>query len=244
MGRKCRMAAVLTGLLLTFPLAASAKEVPTVTFNGGSELVYGDDPAEELGDAFHDMLPGEVRSQEIRFANTSGKTVDFYMKTEVLKTLEAGQADGAYYEVSLVTEQDGKKNVLFGNDDGTPERIGGAGSQGLGKLNEELGTWLKTAELEPGNEAVLTFTVGLDGESTGNGYMDREAVFQYGFRAEYTEPETKETEKPPVKQVTARSVFTGDTANGAVWGIVLILAAGTAGAAAVRRKNGKNRTGE
>ena len=47
MGRKCRMAAVLTGLLLTFPLTASAKEVPTVTFNGGSELVYGDDPAEK-----------------------------------------------------------------------------------------------------------------------------------------------------------------------------------------------------
>ena len=113
-------------LMLSLPMVVCAEDTPKATFNGSKEIQYNYDDTANFGDGFVDMMPGETRSQDIILENTSDKTVDFYMRTETLKTFEeVKKTSGAAYQVMLtVTDPEGTRVIYGGSEEDGSSRIG------------------------------------------------------------------------------------------------------------------------
>lgn len=172
--------------VLSLPMITYAENTPRATFDGSTEIKYNYDDTTNFGDGFVNMMPGETRTQDIILDNTSEKIVDFYMRTETLKTFEeVKKTSGAAYQVMLtVTDPSGTRVIYGGTEEDGSSRIG-ADDQGLGNLNGNINEWFKVVTLDHNQQATITMKVSLDGESHTNSYMDAEGTFQFEFKAGY-----------------------------------------------------------
>ena len=229
---------ILALMLGLSTIAYAAEETPTVTFDGSEDIKYNYEDTDHFGTDFNDMQPGEERVQEMLLKNTSKKSVDFFMRTEVLKAFEdAKKASEAAYQISLTITRDGKTETIYGGNESDGTARIGADENGLRDMNGSLQEWLLVANLKPSRTATLKMTVLLDGESHTNDYQAADGTFQFEFRAGYDDapPQTEiVTEKQadkivhnkvitpgPVNKVV-RQVKTGDDTPFEIW----ILAAG------------------
>ena len=224
MKKRIKFLCILCIAMLSLPMTVCAEETPKATFDGTNELKYNYDDTANFGDGFVNMMPGETRSQEIILENTSNKTVDFYMKTEILKTFEeVKKTSGAAYQVMLtITNPNGTGVIYGGSEEDGSGRIG-ADDQGLGNLNDSMGDWYMVATLEPTEEAVITLSVSLDGESHTNSYQSAEGTFQFEFKAGYDDRQTvftiyEQLEDTIIEQIIYSDVVkTGDNAMSSLW---------------------------
>lgn len=204
-------------LVLSLPMVVCAADTPKATFDGSKEIQYNYDDTTNFGDGFVNMMPGETRSQDIILENTSDKTVDFYMKTETLKTFEeVKKTSGAAYQVMLtVTDSEGTRVIYGGSEEDGSSRIG-ADEEGLGNLNGNISEWFKVVTLNQKQQATVTLQVSLDGESHDNSYQAAEGTFQFEFKAGYDDVKNvvtiyEQLEDVVVNQIVyADSVKTGD----------------------------------
>ena len=224
---------MLALLLSLSTIAYGAEETPTVTFDGSEDIKYNYDDTDNFGTKFNDMQPGEERVQEILLKNTSNKSIDFFMRTEVLKAFEdAKKASEAAYQISLTITQDGKTETIYGGNESDGTARIGADENGLKDMNVSLQEWLMLVNLKPSKTATLKMTVFLDGESHTNDYQAADGTFQFEFRAGYDDapPQTEiVTEKQADKIVTnkvttpgpvnkvVRQVKTGDDTPVGFW---------------------------
>ena len=115
---KKRIMALSMILTLVFGLSTVAyadDTTPTAVFDGSEEIKYNYQDTNNFGNAFSDMLPGEDRAQEIVLKNTSDKTVDFFMRTEVLKAFEdTEQRSNAAYQITLTVTQGSETITIYG----------------------------------------------------------------------------------------------------------------------------------
>ena len=225
MKRKLSIMCAFFVMTLCLPMWAYAGELPTVTFDGSKEMKYSYCDTTNFGDGFVNMLPGEERTQDIILKNTSSRAVDFYMKTEALRTFEEfNQTAGAAYHVTLtITDGNGTTTIYGGTEEDGSNRIG-ADEEGLGNLNGNVNEWYKVALLNGGEEAVITLKVSLDGESHDNSYMAAEGTFQFEFKAGYEDKENvittvKQLEDVVVNEIVyvIKSVKTGDESQLYLW---------------------------
>jgi len=224
MKKRIKFLCILCIAMLSLPMTVCAEETPKATFDATTELKYNYDDTTNFGNAFINMMPGETRSQDIILENISNATVDFYMKTEILKTFEeVKQTSGAAYQVMLsVTDPNGTNIIYGGAEEDGSGRIG-ADDQGLGNLNDSMGDWYKVAELEPRTQAVITLTVSLDGESHTNAYQSAEGTFQFEFKAGYDDRNNvvtiyEQLEDTIIEQIIYSDVVkTGDNAMSSLW---------------------------
>ncbi len=219
MKRKLSILCMLFVMALGLPMVANAGETPTVTFDGSKEIKYNYEDTTNFGDGFVDMMPGEERSQEIILQNTSTVDVDFFMRTETIKTFEeVNKTSGAAYEILLTVTEGNETRVIYGGTEEDGSNRIGADDEGLGNLNGNVNEWLKVCDLNAGEKATITLKVTLDGESHTNSYMAAEGTFQFEFQAGYTEPwiiyDYVEAEDTVISQVVyTNGVKTGDSAN-------------------------------
>jgi len=233
--------------LLVSPVSVKAEEtVPTVTFDG-KKLVYSGYDASAWGEAFHDMYPGQSKTQKMLLVNASDKTVDFYMDTAVIQAFEDMEgAEGAAYQVSLTMEKDGEEFYLYGADD---SHVAGTDSEGMYEITDgSLGETMLVSTMIPKESVPLYFSLKLDGESVGNSYQADAGEFEFVFSVAYdnrsvTQEELSEvivTEKE-TRNVVVKTVNTVETLsapitadNTVIWpalvfiggGILLIIAGG------------------
>ena len=234
--RKMRKAAVLLMAMVMALAMTGASVFADSTKIEGEATFNGNDIVSTLDEgtvvkAFNDLQPGDDITVSIAYRNDYGKSTDWYMANEVVKTLEktdqarkiAGteKAENGGYTYSLVhTDKSGAETVLFSND-----KVGGdakpANMEGLEQATNALDDWFFLQTLGKGESGKVTLSVKFDGETEVNDYMDTEGEVLVRFAVELTKV-GKPGKDGPSHQQTA----TGDSFP--IWPFLLMMLAGIA----------------
>ena len=242
MKKKVLALALMTAMLFAMSSPVSAEEKASVVFTEKNQLEYRNTEKDEegtvnLGNAFEGVAPGETRSQAFTLSNESSQTVDFYMSTEVLQSLEEiNRASGAAYDILLTIAG---KEIYCSTVGGYASPDSSGSSEGLKEMNDSvLGSSILAATLTKGQTAEVVLQITFDGEAMDNNnisdYSEALGRIRFRFRAGYensggdVQEESKETEeeqdetagKHEGKQVS-KAAKTGDAAMPAV-GIVAV----------------------
>lgn len=163
---------ITAALLLATGLSASAAE--TITFRGQAEKfvtsVDGD------VETFTDMLPGETRTVSLTLKNEDSSEMKFYMSAEILDNIASKTADSqAVYDFVISKNGQPFFTTIIG---GGTARNTSAGEKYLDESNNIL---LDT--LARGQSDVIDIRLTLEGNSTGNSYMEKTGQIQLVFTA-------------------------------------------------------------
>lgn len=215
---------LLCGLLLIQGLSAHAEtfygdETWNVTFNGENEMVSSFRTS-DINDVVSGMQPGDNVIITLSLKNDNGTTTDWYMKNEVLYSLEdrsanGGTKGGAYtYRLSYRDNQGGEENILFDSDTVGGDDVSAAG-EGLKEATSSLKEYFYLDTLAKSQSGVITLEVALDGETQGNDYQDTLADLQMEFAVELRQdtPANPPQGNPPGNPDTPVSPGTPDQNN-------------------------------
>lgn len=180
------LAAVLT-LLLASSVTVFAEDRQgasgwQVSFDGKkmeSNFTSGN-MTEEVGE----MQPGDSVELTVTLKNTFDGSADWYMKNEVLESLEdAGDAEGGAYDYLLTyTDTQGETTTLYSS-----EKFGGEGKiggEGLHGATNTLENYFYLDRMGNGETGTVKLKVALDGETLVNDYQNTMARLQMDFAAE------------------------------------------------------------
>ncbi|NCA31743.1 hypothetical protein D5275_03155 [Adlercreutzia muris] len=205
----------LVGVCLTAPpaFAETIKKQWTVEFTG--DKMEGNGSASLL-QAVNGMQPGDSAEFTIDLYESSDKAADWYMRNEVLKSMEESFDDansnsgGSYsYRLVYISPQNEEK-VILTNEVVSGDK-GAGDTQGLFDATESTGEWFYLDTLAPEALAKVILTVGIDGETHGNSYFDTSARVQSSFAAEPTdEPGTPGQATPPDPSTPKKDTPTSD----------------------------------
>lgn len=192
---------LVLGLAFTSALgcfAADSADI-SVTYNG-SGLEYSSNQT----DSIQGMTPGVESTYSFELVNKSGASTNFYMATEVLKTLTAENSTGdtGYLVTLLAGDQ-----VIFGNNVADPDSattraandeegilVGGQGTDELEVLNEDdvLGTdYILVSTVDPNSSTTLTLKITPNATGTDETYKESTGDMQFRFMAEEVTPLTR-----------------------------------------------------
>lgn len=176
-----------------------------------------------MDDEIYNMQPGDSVELTITLKNDYDKgQVDWYMKNEVLRTLEdAGDMSGGAYDYLLTyTDSDKKTTTLYSS-----EKFGGEGRYngvGLKGATTTLDDYFYLDRMSKGDTGIVKLKVALDAETLVNDYQNTLARLQMDFATELVDtssgnPSTPGNGRSPVK--------TGDQTKIMLY-IILTLGAG------------------
>ncbi len=140
-----------------------------------------------MDDEIFGIEPGDSIELTISLKNNYNGQVDWYMKNQVLKTLEEAEnnrniSGGAYDYLLTYTDADGAVNTLFSS-----EKFGGEGRYngvGLHGATTTLDEYFYLERMGNGDSGTIKLKVALDGETQGNAYQNTLARLQMDFATE------------------------------------------------------------
>lgn len=135
---------------------------------------------EEVGE----MQPGDSVELTVTLKNTFNGSADWYMKNEVLESLEdAGDAEGGAYDYLLTyTDTQGQTTTLYSSEKfGGEGKIGGEGLHGAANTLEN---YFYLDRMGNGETGTVKLKVALDGETLVNDYQNTLARLQMDFATE------------------------------------------------------------
>lgn len=171
------------------------------------------------------MQPGDSVELTVTLKNDYSGQADWYMKNEVLQSLEdAGDAAGGAYDYLLTyTDSKGQTTTLYSSQKfGGEGRIGGVGLHGA---TTSLEDYFFLERMENGQSGVVRLKVALDGETLVNDYQNTLARLQMDFATEL--PTARTTTNPPGLRPNRTAVRTGDDIE-IVRYLILMCASGAA----------------
>ncbi len=183
----CLFAAVICIMNLT--VAVSAEEFNgsnswNVEFDGNK--MKSNFKSSEMTEEIYQLLPGDIIHLQVEIQNSGSNAVNWYMTNEVLRSLEESQSaaeGGAYTYILTYVNSKNEETVLYSS-----ESVGGEGSSaagvGLNQATNSMEEYFFLDRLESGSKGTVYLTVGLDGETQGNGYQDTLARLRMNFAAE------------------------------------------------------------
>lgn len=130
------------------------------------------------------MQPGDSVELTVTIKNTFDGQADWYMKNEVLESLEdAGDAAGGAYDYLLTyTDTSGKTTTLYSSEKfGGEGKIGGVGLHGATRT---LQNYFYLDRMKNATSGVVKLKVALDGETLVNDYQNTLARLQMDFATE------------------------------------------------------------
>ncbi len=191
-----------------------------VTFDGSKMNSNFQDS--DVTDEMANIQPGDSIELKVEVTNSDSGKTDWYMTNEVIQTLEDAKdtAEGGGYTYRLTyVGADNTENVLY---DSTT--VGGEGEskagEGLKQVDNSTQDYFYLGRLSSGESGTVHLTVGVDGETQGNGYQLTLAKLRMNFATEKvtegttTIKENKVEKKVPGKDnvvTTTKRVKTGDT---------------------------------
>jgi len=206
------LAAAVVALVLAFPGAALAESLAgssdwAVTYGSDgkmtdtySESTYADD--------ISGLQPGDDITFTVNLNHSNSKQADWYMSNEVIKSLEAGAAEGSAYEYLLTYEgaDSSSSRTLYDS-----QAVGGDNTSGLKEATDAGGLedFFFLERLSKNDSATVKLKVTLDGETEGNDYFDTIARLKMKFAVEPVDTTTPPNNTPP----KTPSVQTGDDTN-------------------------------
>ena len=183
-------------VLSLMPLSASAESYDSkdwyVTFTSGQKMNSNFDSG-SIDSLVGGLQPGDTLNIRVRLKNEYSKTVDWYMKNEVLRSLETSTASGGGYSYVLnYTHPNGSVDVLYSSD-----RVGGenpvANYEGLKEATSNLKDYFYLDSIAAGNAGYVDLTVTLDGETQGNDYQTKSADLTMRFAVEVPDTTSRTT---------------------------------------------------
>ena len=165
------MAAVLA---VGAPLTAFARDYQgadgwQATFDGSK--LNSNFKDEDVTDSMSEIQPGDSITLHVQLTNQDSSNTDWYMTNEVLQTLEDAQqsaAGGGYSYRLTYVGSDKKETVLY---DSTT--VGGEGSskagEGLKQVDNSTQEYFYLGRLASQESGTVHLTVGVEGETQGNG---------------------------------------------------------------------------
>ena len=199
-----------------------------VTFNG--KKMESNFTSANMGDEINAMQPGDSVEFTITIRNTFDGKADWYMKNEVLNSLEdAGDAAGGAYDYLLTyTDTAGETSTLYSSEKfGGDGRINGVGLHGATKT---LDDYFYLERMGSQDKGTVKLKVALDGETLVNNYQNTYARLQMDFATELVDADTP-TASPnnpasPGSSPTNREVIkTGDQSR-IMLNVLLMLGSG------------------
>ena len=204
----------ITTLLLTLitvlmmSQAAFAESTPvnggTYTYNGSAITTSG---VTNMAATLSGLEPGDSITITQTYVNSSDNETEWYIRQEVLDTLETSKSMNGGYSYKLVSGG----QTLFDS-----EAVGGNGSEssktGLLQINDAVTgenageKWIHIDTLKAGAKGTTTLTVALDGESQTNVYQNTNGKLDIQYAVENKEKEGETIYK-------TKSVDTGDTTS-------------------------------
>lgn len=191
-----------------------------VTFDGSKMSSNFQD--NDVTDEMANIQPGDSIELKVNVMNSDSGSTDWYMTNEVIQTLEDAQesAEGGGYSYRLTyVGSDNTENVLY---DSTT--VGGEGTskagEGLKQVDNSTQEYFYLGRLASGESGMVHLTVGVEGETQGNGYQLTLAKLRMNFATEKVAPDTittiEKTETTEVREedkiiTTTKRVKTGDT---------------------------------
>lgn len=185
--RKALSLAAAFVLALTLPVEVLAEDrqgAPgwQVAFDG--KQMESNFSTANIGDEVNAMQPGDSVELTITLKHTFSGQADWYMKNEVLESLEdAKDASGGAYDYLLTyTDAAGETSTLYSSEKfGGDGRIGGVGLHGATNTLED---YFYLDRMENGDFGVVKLKVALDGETLVNNYQNTLARLQMDFATE------------------------------------------------------------
>lgn len=236
---------LVLGLAVTAAMGCFAADTADIVVEyNGSDLSY----STTEGANMTGMAPGVESVYSFGLKNSSGASTNFYMSTEVIRTLAAtGSTGDTGYTVTMLV--DGQ--VIFGNnlteesaagtatlaegDEDNGVLVGGQGTDELKVLNEAdvLGNeYVLVATVAPNATSVLTLKITPNATGTDSTYRSSAGQMNFQFMAEEITPiirtETREVKGETTIVTQTRywlnGVQTGDPVAIAPLAAVLVLA--------------------
>lgn len=196
-----------------------------VSFNG--KKMSSNFTTANMGDEINAMQPGDSVELTITLKNDWGGEADWYMKNQVLSTLEdAGDAAGGAYDYLLTyTDAAGQTTTLYSS-----EKFGGDGRYngvGLHGATTSLDDYFYMDRMGNGDRGVVKLKVALDGETLVNNYQNTYARLQMDFATELVTPGTGTSQTGSGSSRSREVIKTGDQSQIMMY-VLLMLGAGLA----------------
>ena len=233
MMKKAMSFLIAAGFLITLATPVSAESQTgsdqwQVAFDG--QKMKANYTAADFADSFSDLQPGDTVSIEITLKNVCGEKADLYIQNNILDIFEeADAADGAYTYQLTYTEPGASAvtQVLYDS-----RSVGGEsteGGAGLNQINPTLGSdYLYLDTLADGEQARVTLTLGLDGETLLNAYQRKSAALSLYFAAEIAETTVtvNETKTNTIVNTVVKTIVSPLTSDGSSLPLLGALAVG------------------
>lgn len=182
-----------------------------VNFTGGK--MESNFKNSDVTDELSNVQPGDSVELKVQLKNSDSGDTDWYMTNEVIQTLEDAQAsaEGGAYEYKLTyVGSDNTEKVLYDSS-----RVGGEGASGAGEglkqIDSSTEEYFYLGRLATNTTGTVHLTVGVEGETQGNGYQLTLAKLRMNFAVEKVAAGNTITKNKVIK--TTNTVKTGDTAK-------------------------------
>ena len=189
----------ILGLILATVLAMAVPSVAMAeTLAGGSnwrvtftqnERLEDNYSEQQWADEMGGLQPGDDITFTVALSHEHSTSADWYMANEVLKSLEAGVAQGSAYQYLLTYEGPSGSKTLYDS-----RVVGGDNTGGLMDATNALDEFFYLDTLSKGQKARVTLKVTLDGETEGNAYFDTLARLKMQFAVELNNTPGKRNE--------------------------------------------------
>ncbi|MBQ3481483.1 MAG: DUF11 domain-containing protein [Oscillospiraceae bacterium] len=183
---------LILSLLLALPLSVSAEHLSggdgwLVEFTKDEKLV-SNFSSSSIADIASGLQPGDDVTFTITLRNTSGKTADWYILNEIVRSLEDSQAkaNGGAYTYVLTYAPSAGSTVTIYDSETVGGELNGTEPEGLHGVDSALKNYIALESMANGKTGVVTLKVSLDGETQGNGYQDSMADLRMRFAVEVT----------------------------------------------------------
>lgn len=234
--RRKKAMTVLWSSLATLGLLVPALPVRAETYYGddGWNVVFTSESSMEssfrtadINDVVGGMQPGDNVIITLDLKNENQTTTDWYMRNEVLYSLEDRSANretggGAYTYRLAYIDKNGEVETLFDSDtvggESAADTISRMG-EGLKGATNALKDYFYLDTLEQGAGGVITLEVALDGETQGNDYQNTLADLQMNFAVELQADEPgpgRRSSKEPDNPGTAEEPLSSVNRTGVV----------------------------
>ena len=208
---------ITTGLILSFALTANAesKVVNGHCYFNGKDIV-SDFSSKTIADSVKGLEPGDEVTFKVEFKNNYKVKTYWYMKNEVLQTLEDNSDQAKNGGYTYVLKAGGQ--TLFDNSAVGGEKVVNK-LQGLKQATNATKDYFFIEELKPGKSGITTLHVELDGETEVNSYMNTKGALSFQYAVE--EKGNASGQRNPG---TTSRIKTGDM-NRIIYYVVLLSAA-------------------
>lgn len=141
-----------------------------IIFDGNAEDFIFLNGSQDLFDNFKNIMPGEIREQDIVLKNTDHRELRFYLSAKVIDSLDKDTSGLSIYNISITNEDE---EFYRGTLDDLAKLS-------AGRMSED--TLLAT--LQKGETTTIKMTLEVNGDSMDNTYQNREGLIQFKFSVE------------------------------------------------------------